>query len=91
MKEMGLASRQLVPHKYKKAVVEQVHIPNTFAREFAVTAPNKFWSGDITYIWAGSRWRYMAVLIDPYARKIVGSAMSDHPAADPVIKALDNI
>ena len=90
MKEMGLVSKQPGSHKYKKAVVEHLNIPNTLAREFAVTAPDKVWCGDITYIWAGSRWRYVAAVIDLYARKVVGWAMSDHPDADLVIKALDN-
>ena len=90
MKEMGLVSKQPGSYKYKKATVERLDIPNTLAREFAVAAPDKVWCGDITYVWAGSRWRYVAAVIDLYARKVVGWSISDHPDTDPVIKALDN-
>ena len=33
----------------------------------------------MTYIWTGSRWAYLAVVIDLYARKPVGWAMSLSP------------
>lgn len=90
MKEMGLVSKQPGSHKYKKAMVERVDIPNVLSREFDVTAPNKVWCGDITYVWAGGQWRYVAAVIDLYARKVIGWAISDHPDANLVIKALDN-
>jgi putative transposase len=34
---------------------------------------------DVTYIWAGQRWTYLAVVIDLYARKPIGWAMSVSP------------
>ncbi len=90
MKEMGLVSKQPGPHKYKKAMHEHLDMPNVLSREFSVSAPNKVWCGDITYIWAGGRWRYVAALIDLYARKVVGWAISDRPDARLVVKALDS-
>jgi putative transposase len=90
MKEMGLVSKQPGSYKYKKATVERVDIPNVLAREFEVAAPNKVWCGDITYVWAGGQWRYVAAVIDLYARKVIGWAISDHPDANLVNKALDN-
>jgi len=48
MKELGLVSKQPGSHKYKKATVENVDIPNKFNREFTVSAPDKVWRGDIT-------------------------------------------
>ena len=38
--------------------------------------PNKVWCGDVTYIWTGKRWAYLAVVLDLYARKPVGFALS---------------
>lgn len=51
--------------------------------------PNQVWCGDITYIWAQGKWHYLAVVMDLYARRVVGWALSNKPDADLVIKALD--
>ncbi len=69
MKSMGLVSCQLAKHKYRKAAQEHLDIPNHLDRQFAVTAPNKVWVGDVTYVWAGNRWMYLAVVMDLFARK----------------------
>ena len=37
-------------------------------REFTAEAPNKVWCGDVTYIWAETKWLYLAIVIDLYAR-----------------------
>lgn len=52
-------------------------------------APNQVWCGDITYIWAQGKWHYLAVVLDLYARRVVGWTLSSKPDADLVIKALD--
>ncbi len=89
MSEMKLVSKQPGSHAYKKATVERPDIPNVLDREFTVEKPNKVWCGDITYIWAQGRWHYVAVVIDLFARRVVGWAFSSKPDADLVIKALD--
>jgi len=38
--------------------------------------PNKTWCGDVTYIWTGNRWAYLAIVLDLYARKPIGWALS---------------
>ncbi|MDD1830267.1 IS3 family transposase, partial [Photobacterium sp. ZSDE20] len=68
MKAMGLVSCQSPKHKYRKTSKEHVEVPNHLARQFAVTAPNETWVGDVTYIWTGKRWMYLAVVIDLFAR-----------------------
>lgn len=88
MKILGLVSRQLPKHKYRKQPLEHVEIPNHLERQFAVTSPNQVWVGDVTYIWAGSRWAYLAVVLDLFARKPVGWAMSFSPDSQLTIKAL---
>jgi len=60
MKELGLLIKQPGSHKYKKATVEHIDIPNELDREFKVSAPDSVWCGDITHVWAGNRWRYVA-------------------------------
>jgi putative transposase len=75
----------------KQATVEWPDIPNHLDREFAIELPNQVWCGDITYIWSGQRWSYLAVVLDLYARRVVGWAMSSSPDADLVVKALDHV
>ena len=42
----------------------------------------------MTYIWAGTQWLYLAVVLDLYARKIVGWACSDSPDTNLTCAAL---
>ena len=90
MSELGLICKQPGPHAYKQATVERPDIPNHLAREFTVDRPNQAWCGDITYVWSGQRWSYLAVVLDLYARRVVGWALSSSPDADLVVKALDH-
>ncbi|WP_425468314.1 IS3 family transposase [Pistricoccus aurantiacus] len=88
MKQLGLTSTQPPSHRYKKADQPHLAIPNLLDREFDVTVPNKTWAGDITYLWTGARWAYLAVVIDLFSRKPVGWALSLSPNTDLVKKAL---
>lgn len=89
MKELGLVSCQQPTHRYKRGSHEHVAIPNHLERQFAVTGPNQVWCGDVTYIWTGKRWGYLAVVLDLFARKPVGWAMSFSPDSRLTIKALE--
>lgn len=62
MKELNIVSCQQPEHRYKKAAKEYVDIPNHLDRQFAVTEPNQIWCGDVTYIWTGKRWAYLAMV-----------------------------
>lgn len=88
MKKLGLISCQLPKHRYKKVHAEHVYIPNRLNRTFNVTQPNKVWCGDVTYIWSGNRWAYLAVVMDLYSRQIIGWAMSLSPDSELTKKAL---
>jgi len=88
MKQLGLVSTQPPRHAYKKAVQPHLDIPNVLDREFDVKEPNQVWAGDITFIWTGTRWAYLAVVIDLYSRKPVGWALSLSPNTGLVRKAL---
>ena len=76
MRRLQLHSCQLPKHRYKKAIEEHVELPNILERNFKPSRPNEAWCGDVTYIWVGSRWAYLAVVLDLYARKPVGWAIS---------------
>jgi putative transposase len=88
MKEAGIVSTQWRKHRYKIADHESKVAPNLLRREFTVEVPNKVWCGDVTYIWAGTKWLYLAIVIDLYARKIVGWACSDSPDSNLTCAAL---
>lgn len=76
MKLLGLVSSQAATHRYKPAKQPHASIPNRLDRQFDVSAPNQVWAGDITYIWSGKRWAYLAVVMDLFARRPVGWALS---------------
>lgn len=89
MKEAGLVSKQPGSHVYKTAKSERPDIPNLLAREFDVQQPDQVWCGDITYIWTGGCWHYLAVVLDLHSRRVIGWSMSDKPDADLTVNALD--
>ncbi|MBD3756365.1 MAG: IS3 family transposase [Gammaproteobacteria bacterium] len=88
MKALSLFSCQLPKHAYRKATQEHVVIPNLLDRQFAVTAPNQVWCGDVSFIWTGNRWAYLAVVVDLFARKPIGWAMSYSPDSNLTCQAL---
>ena len=89
MKELGLVSCQQPTHRYKRGGQVHVAIPNHLERQFAVTEPNQVWCGDVTYVWTGKRWAYLAVVLDLFARKPAGWAMSFSPDSRLTTKALE--
>lgn len=88
MKQEGLISRQVPTHQYAKGEKEHLAIPNVLNRNFSPTAPNQVWCGDVTYVWTGSKWAYLAVVLDLYARKVIGWAVSKSPDSELTKKAL---
>ncbi|EJY4346742.1 IS3 family transposase [Escherichia coli] len=76
MKYLNLSSCQPGKHQYKNARQEHTCLPNLLERQFAVPEPDRVWCGDITYIWAGNRWCYLAVVMDLFARRVIGWSLS---------------
>ncbi len=54
-------------------------MPNVLYLQFGVAAPDRVWCGHITYIWTGSRWSYLAVVLDLFSRLMVSWAQSEKP------------
>ena len=88
MKEALLFSSQCRKHRYRKADGESAIAANELDRQFTVSRPNQVWCGDVTYIWAGYRWIYLAAVMDLYARRIVGWALSNRPDSQLTTRAL---
>ena len=62
--------------------------PNVLERDFVATAPNQKWLADLTYVRTDEGWLYVALVIDLFARKIVGWASSDSMPQALTIEAL---
>lgn len=62
--------------------------PNRLNREFTVSAPNQAWVTDITYIRTWQGWLYLAVVLDLYARKVVGWSMKPTLSRELALDAL---
>ncbi|QVL54610.1 MAG: DDE-type integrase/transposase/recombinase [Cyanobium sp. M30B3] len=54
-----------------------------FEQDFRPTAPNRCWAGDITDIRTTAGWRYLAVWIDLFSRRVVGWSLAQR--MDPVL------
>ena len=63
--------------------------PNLVEQNFSADRPNAVWVGDITYVWTAEGWAYLAVLVDLYARRVVGWAFADHMRTDLPLAALN--
>ena len=63
-------------------------VPNLLDRQFEVPAPNRWWVSDITYIHTHEGFLFLAVVMDLFARKIVGWAMDSKMTAELVLDAL---
>ena len=61
---------------------------NLLNRQFSPAAANRAWVSDITYIRTRTGWLYLAVVLDLYARKVVGWAAAPHMRAELVCAAL---
>jgi putative transposase len=88
MEVLGLVSTQHAKHRYKKAYQPHSEIENLLDRQFDVKAPNRVWVGDVTYVWTGNRWAYLAVVMDLFSRKPVGWSLSLKPDSGLTKKAL---
>lgn len=65
-----------------------VVVDNTPDRQSDVTAPDTAWVTDITYIRTCEGFAYLAVVIDLYARRVIGWALQSRQTTDLVLQAL---
>lgn len=76
MRQHGLRARR--KPGYKRTTQSNHTLPvaaNLLNQDFSATAPNQKWCGDISYVATAEGWLYLAVIIDLYARVVVGWAM----------------
>lgn len=89
-RELGLKAKST--RRYR-ATTDSKHsypvAPNLLRRRFEATRPDQIWVGDITFLTAGQRWLYLAVLMDVFSRRIVGWAVSERIDEALTLGALD--
>lgn len=89
MRALGLKAR--AARKYKATTQSKHNLPvapNRLEQDFTASAPNQKWVSDITYLWTGEGWLYLAVVLDLYSRAVVGWSMGKRITRDLVIQAL---
>lgn len=64
--------------------------PNLLARSFQAEAPNRVWVADITYLPTREGWLYLAVVLDLFARRVVGWSMQPTLERGLVLAALNH-
>jgi transposase InsO family protein len=63
--------------------------PNRLGQRFTAEEPDTHWSADITYLWTGEGWLYLAVVLDLYSRRVVGWSIRDTLESPLVLAALE--
>lgn len=79
MATLNLTSRQIKQHQYRQAEDKHSLYDNLLNRNFSPQSPNQVWTGDVTYIRIKGGFCYLAVVLDLFARRVVGFTVSDFP------------
>ena len=89
MRQNGIVANRKRRRKSTTRVTKVLpQVPNLLERDFAVKRPNAVWVADISYVRTGEGWLYLAVIIDLYARRVVGWAASSRLTQDLALSAL---
>ena len=91
MREHGLQSH--MRRRFRVVTTDSKHAhpvaPNVLERDFKATVPNQKWLADLTYVATDEGWLYLALVLDLFARKLVGWAMSETMPQELTLCALD--
>ena len=89
MREHGIVAVQTrLFHKTTDSEHTLGFAPNLLQQSFTTHGADRVWVGDITYLWTGEGWCYLAVLLDLFSRRVVGWAVDEHMRADLPQRAL---
>jgi putative transposase len=81
MRAGGLRAKAVQGYR-AKAMVHRLYArhPNRLWST-TVTTPNQVWVGDITYLKAAGTWRYLAIVMDQYSRRILAWTLTTQRTA----------
>ena len=90
MREAGLRARAATLYRR----IPGLHgfftsIPNRQLDRLA-TGPDQVWVGDITYLKVADAWRYLAVVMDRYSRRVLGWSLGPKKDARLTLRALNH-
>jgi len=76
--------------RFYRAHMKRFHdaIPNR-AYEVQAERPDQVWVGDITYLKVGTQYRYLAVIMDKYSRRVLSWALGDPREVKLTLRALN--
>ena len=89
MSENGLKARQKT--RFKRTTDSDHGGPvavNVLEQDFTAEAPDQKWGVDISYVWTGEGWLYLAIVLDLFSRKIIGWHLSDRMKRGLAMEAL---
>jgi transposase InsO family protein len=90
MKKLGIGPKRR--RQFQSTTDSKHHFPvhpNLLERNFTVSAPNRVWVGDITYVPTDEGWLYLGAVMDLYNKGIVGWSMSESLKSRVAVDALD--
>ena len=90
MRKAGIKAKRV--RKFKLTTDSRHSEPaagNLLDRRFDVSEPDKVWVSDITYLWTGEGWLYLAIFLDLFSRMVVGWSMSERITSELVISAFE--
>lgn len=61
--------------RFYASIRNQVH-------DLEATGPDQIWVGDVTYLKVNGEWRYLAVILDKFSRRVVGWSLSKRRNVD---------
>jgi putative transposase len=89
MRQNGIVSNRKRRRKSTTRTTKVLpQVPNLLERDFTVKRPNAVWVSVISYVRTGEGWLYLSVIIDLYARRVIGWASSSRLTQDLALRAL---
>lgn len=88
MKSMALPKMSTIKPRATRAATDEGHLQNHLKGDFNPKAPNQVWVSDITYVRVGARFCYVCIIMDLFARKVIGCKSSTSIDAKLVVDTL---
>ena len=91
-RRMRILGLRAIQAKKFKVTTDSKHkmpvAPDLIEQDFSAAVPNQKWTSDISYVWTGEGWLYLAVVMDLYSRAIIGWSMNRRMTQQLVCDAL---